>query len=70
MKSRNGSATVQAAMIFPVLILIVAGMISIGLSMYEDVKSDSQLHRDEMLSEVNAGGIDISLIMRGKWILK
>ena len=70
MRSKSGSTFVEAAMIFPVLILIIAGMISGALTMYEEVKGDSLLHRSAVLSQINVAGADICLIMRAEWVLK
>lgn len=57
----------EAAIIFPILILVVAGMISCALTLFEEVKNDSQLHTTAVESVSFA---DIRLIMRGIWILQ
>jgi hypothetical protein len=70
MKNKTGSTFVEAAMIFPLVILLVAGIISVSLSMYVDVVEDSQMHKDAALSDQNLAGFDIGILMRGKWILQ
>ena len=70
MKNKTGSTFVEAAMIFPLVILLIAGIISVSLSMYTEVVEDSCAHKDAVLSDQNVAGSNISLLMRGKWILK
>ena len=70
MNNKRGSATVEAAMIFPLLILLVASMISIAIWMYEDIRVDTQLHRSLAQSDLTIAGADIYLLMRGIWIMQ
>lgn len=70
MKQKNGSTFIEAAMIFPLVILLVCGMINISLEMYRDVVEDIQKHKEAVQSEESAAGIGIGNLMRGKWILQ
>lgn len=70
MRQKAGSTFVEAAMIFPLVILLVVGIINVSLSMYEDVAEDSQRHQDAALSEQSLVGTDMGNLMRGKWILR
>ena len=70
MKNKTGSTLVEAAMIFPLVILLLAGIIHVSLFMYEDVVKDSRRHRDEALSDQSLAGADMGTIMRGKWVLE
>lgn len=70
MKRKTGSTFVEAAMIFPLVILLIAGIISVSLSMHTEVVNDSHAHKDAVLSEKNVAGADIGFIMRAKWIVQ
>lgn len=70
MKGKRGSTFVEASMIFPLVVLLIAGLISVSLTMHSEVMEDSEGHREELLSDKNAAGADIEFLMRGKWILK
>jgi len=70
MKSKRGSTIVEAAMIFPVAILLVAGIIHVSLTMYAEVSEDSSAHIARVLSGENFEGADLCLILRGKQIVR
>lgn len=70
MRSKSGSSIVEASILFPILILIVAGMISCALAIFQEVKQDSQLHAAAVEPFSIASFADIRLIMRGLWILQ
>ena len=70
MKTKSGSTFVEAAMIFPLVILLLAGIINVSLLIYNQVAADSRSHKDAVLSDKNVAGADIGIIMRGKWISK
>ena len=44
-ESRRGSAIVEAAIIFPIIILITATAITLGVKLYVKLKTDSDEHR-------------------------
>ena len=60
----RGSAMVEAAMVFPLVILIVAGVIMTGLKMYSHVRADAVFHKSEAQAELMITAEDI---LRGKW---
>ena len=65
--SKRGSANVEAAMILPVLILIIAGMISCSFTLMGRVKdaSDSDLEKHEkFMTNMLFTTEDL---LRGKW---
>jgi Flp pilus assembly protein TadG len=70
MRSKSGSSIVEASILFPLLILVVAGMITCALAIFQEVKHDSQLHAAAVESSSVVSLPDIRLIMRGIWILQ
>ena len=64
LKGSRGSTMVEAAMVFPLVIIIVAGVIMTGLRMYGHVRDDAAFHRSEVLSEKKITAEDI---LRVKW---
>lgn len=69
MNSRRGSASVEAALVFPLIILIAAALISIGSGLYESVKSTSLSHMEKARQEAEGSVISAERIMRGRWII-
>lgn len=66
--SRKGSAAVEAALIYPLVILLLAAVIRQSLVLYGEVRSDALSHQEEIQSISNPAGADICLLMRGKWL--
>ena len=68
-RSRKGSATVEAAFIYPMIVLLLAGTIRYALFLYTEVQKDCLLHQEALFSTVNPAGLDICLLMRGEWLV-
>ena len=70
MRSFRGSAQVEAALIIPLVILIVAGMIKIGMTLEQKVivSSAENCAAAELLSR--GGKIPTESILRGRWYIK
>ncbi len=68
-RSKRGSAIVEAAWIYPMVVLLLAGFIRYALFLHEEVRKDSLRHQEEMLSTNDPAGLDICMLMRGKWLL-
>lgn len=64
LKGSRGSTMVEAAMVFPLIILIVAGVIMTGMRMYGHVREDAAYHRSEAQSITSITAEDF---LRGKW---
>ena len=62
----RGSATVEAAMVFPLVILIVLGVIYTGMDIYASVRSDAELHKSAASDERLLYPEDI---LRTKWLV-
>lgn len=70
MNSKSGSTVIEAALIFPLIVLIAAGLISRGASMYAHVKEDSIDHRNKAIAEAAGLSIPTEAILRGRWVLE
>ena len=55
---------VEAAMVFPLVILITIGIITAGLNIYMSVRDDAIRHRTD---DLNQGAITTENVLRGKW---
>lgn len=67
--SADGSATVEAALVFPVAVLICAGVISCALRIEARVKDDAMRHRKEAGEYADARIINTENILRTVWVL-
>ena len=67
--SKRGSATVEAALIFPVIILTVAAMISCSFELMERIDTAADTHLQETDSFMKNMLFTTEDILRGKWIL-
>lgn len=54
---RNGSSMVEAAVVMPIVILVVAGLISIGIELYERVRDSSSASRERTVEYVEGKGL-------------
>lgn len=63
-KQRSGSAMVEAALVMPIVILIVAGLISIGVELYERVRESSLSGREETLEYIEGNSLRAEDYMR------
>ena len=68
--SLRASAEVEAALIIPLVILIIAGMVKLGAALYAKVYESSA--ENCIKAEVLAGGglIPAESILRGRWYFK
>ena len=64
---RAGNSTVEAAMIWPLIILIMAAMISKGFDMYSEVEASAAA--DKAWAEEKLGNCGCEAIMRTEWFL-
>ncbi len=68
MNGKSGSAMVEAALVFPLVILITAGFIRIAVGMHEHVASDSASHRSAVCGEIGKDRFDAVDTLRLRWI--
>ena len=69
MNGRRGSTTVEAVLVFPLIILIAAALISIGSGLYKNVKDMSLDHIEKARQESEDPVLSTESIMRGRWII-
>jgi hypothetical protein len=66
-RSSAGSATVEASLVFPLIILTVIGMLSIGVRMFErvrEVSRQNRLYAEEIIIPV----FPAETALRLKWL--
>ncbi len=66
----RGSAEVEAALIIPLVILIIVGMVKLGIQLYEKVdlsSAEHQLYAEEL---ANGGKIPEESVLRARWYFK
>ena len=68
--SKKGSAIVEAAMVLPVVILIIAAIIDCGLQLYSNVKISSENHIAEADADIEGKELDVPDILRTGWVFK
>ena len=65
--SRRGSAQVEAALIIPLVILIIVGMVKLGIALYGEVLSSSAENAEAAASLATGGTIPTESILRLRW---
>ena len=70
MQSFRASAQVEAALIIPLVILIIAGMIRLGTSLYFRVTESSAENCLKAQVLADGGVIAAESILRGRWYIK
>ena len=64
---RRGSTVVEAALVFPLVVLIIAGVIGLSLQILEETKTDALRHREEAREALDPRILSTENIMRGVW---
>ena len=67
---RRGSAQVEAAMIVPLLILIIAMIIRVGIGQTDSVQVNADRHREQAAGICAGKACSPENLLRGKWMLK
>ena len=70
MRSFRASAQVEAALIIPLVILIIAGMIRLGTELYSRTAESSAVNVSYAEKLVCGGAIPTESILRGRWHIK
>jgi len=60
---------VEAAVVFPLVILIVLGIISIALAKYTDVQGSAERHREDALGWFDDSAPHAEDVLRARWLL-
>ena len=66
----KGSAQVEAAIIVPLVILLIVGMLKLGLQLEEMVEISSMAHSAASADIVDGGSLPAESILRGRWYIK
>ncbi|MCR5336189.1 MAG: hypothetical protein K6E42_06505 [Synergistes sp.] len=70
MNAKRGSSTVEAAIVFPLIILIAAALIAIGSDNCSKVREDSDKNIAAAELALDQDLLTVENIMRGRWILR
>ena len=65
----RGSAVVEAALVFPLVVLLIAGLTGLSLQVLEETKTDALRHREEAREALDPRILSTENIMRGVWLL-
>lgn len=65
-RGSRGSTMVEAAMVFPLVMIITAAVIMTGLKMYAAVRTDAEMRKSGSRTEKTVTAEDI---LRGKWTI-
>ncbi|MBQ2095675.1 MAG: pilus assembly protein [Firmicutes bacterium] len=58
---------VEAALVFPLVVLIIAGVIGLSLRILAETKTDALRHREEAREALDPRILSTENIMRGVW---
>ena len=70
MLNSRGSAQVEAALILPLVILIIVGMVKLGVRMQARVAENSAQNSLKASVLAEGGTIPTETILRGRWHIK
>ena len=68
--SKRGSVFVEAAIVIPLLILIIAGIISLSFTLTDRVKTQSEELRQKTARMMENTDLTTEDILRGKWLVR
>lgn len=66
---QTGSAAIEAALVFPLVVLLIAGTIALSFQIMEGTRTDALRHRNEARELLDARIVTTENIMRGVWVL-
>ena len=64
-----GSAVLEAALVFPLVVLLLAGVIGLSLNVLQSTKEDAERHREEAKAMLDPQLLTTENILRGVWLL-
>ena len=59
----------EAALIFPLLVLLIVGILELSLHILNETQADAKRHRSEAVEALDPKILSTENIMRGGWIL-
>ncbi|MBR5641278.1 MAG: hypothetical protein IKW92_04045 [Firmicutes bacterium] len=54
---------------FPLVVLLIAGLTGLSLQVLDETKTDAQRHRTEAIEALDARILSTENIMRGVWVM-
>ncbi len=64
----SGSAFIEAALIFPLIVLLLAGLMGLSLRVLTGTEEDAKRHREEAQAELEPKLLSTENILRGVWL--
>ncbi len=65
---KDGSAMLEAALIFPLLVLMIAGIVNCALYVQSHVRQDAEKHRAEASEYLNSSMLRPEAVLRLEWV--
>ena len=65
----SGNAIVEAALVFPLVVLLLAGIMSLSLDILQETEADALRHREEAKETLKPRLVTTENILRGVWLL-
>ena len=65
----QGSAVIEAALVFPLVVLLLAGLIALSLHIMEDTQADAAVHREAASASLDDHLLCTENVLRGVWLL-
>ncbi len=65
---KDGSAMVEAALVFPLLVLMIAGIVSCALYVQDHIRQDAERHRAEASEYLESSVMRPETPLRLEWV--
>ncbi|MBO5517284.1 MAG: pilus assembly protein [Firmicutes bacterium] len=65
----SGSAIVEAALVFPLVVLLLAAILGLSLQILTGTEEDAVRHREEAREELEPKLLEVENVLRGVWLL-
>jgi len=63
---KRGSTTVEAALVFPLILIVLLGIVSLGITLSNRVKNEAE--KLEIQEEIIEPGLSSEKVLRLKWM--
>ena len=65
---KSGSTFVEASLVFPLIILVAAGLISVGISMLSAEQADADVHEEQGKEVLTDDLKNCEDLLRARWV--
>jgi len=65
----SGSAIVEAALVFPLVVLLLTAIIGLSLQILAGTETDAARHREEAKEELEPKLLEVENVLRGVWLM-